>query len=104
MEFTDGRSAPRNNLPGKDEGRTEKGKAIGKRGFRVQDKCTLSLSPWGALGGDLHHIGCCYLVVPIGQGPYPPGKGAGVRSQPPESQRLGVPARWRAGWHASSTC
>lgn len=45
------RECSRNNLLGKDEGRTGKGKALGKRGFRVQDKCTLSLSPWGVLGG-----------------------------------------------------
>lgn len=58
-----------------------------------QDKSTLSLIPGGALEGELHHRGCCYLVVPISQGPYPPEKGAGVRSQTPESKGLGVPAR-----------
>lgn len=71
-------------------------------GFRTSAPSASALGvSWG---GDLHHIGCCYLVVPIGQGPYPAEKGAGVRRQPPESQGLGIPARWGGGWHAGSTC
>lgn len=82
MEFTEGGSAPRNNLPGKDKGGTGKGKAIGKRGFRVQDKCTLSLSPWGALGGgDLHHI---RLLLPSGSHwPRTISSGEGCRCEKP---------------------
>lgn len=92
------RSAPRNNLLGRMRAEQGRGKRLAETWVQGSGQVLPSASALGVLRGDLHHIGCCYLVVPIGQGPYPQREGRRCEKAAPREPGAGhIPARWGEG-------